>query len=601
MDNTNTIIQWNCRGLKANYNEILILTSLYSPSIICLQETFLKTSDNITFKDFEMFNHIHEDCQKASGGTSILIKSNIPHSSLKLNTNLQAVAITATIRKVLTICSIYIPPNDKINKQQLEDLINQLPRPFMIVGDFNGHSKLWGCVDNNEKGNIIEDFLIENDLCLLNEGKSTYLHPASGSYSAIDLSICNSGILLDFEWDIIEDLHGSDHFPIIIKEIEKSEDDYIPKWNFKKANWDKFKTLCEQKLNIERNENDQLMSFSNTLHQICEECIPKSSKCPKQNRPWYNEDCKEAIKNRKDALRKFNRNPIKENLIRTKVMRAKARRTIKTAKRSSWQKYISKINSRTPMKKVWNMIRKISGKKKSSKLVHINNSDGTKCLNKKDIADALGNAFHKNSSSEHYSKQFQDLKDKEEKEILDFTSCNNEKYNLPFSILELEDSLQKSHDTAAGPDDINYQILKHLPKKCLQTLLDIFNHIWESGNFPQSWREATIIPIPKPGKDHTNPNNYRPIALTSCVCKTLERMINTRLVWYLESNNLITNIQNGFRKNRCTNDHLVRLETFIRDAFIKKEHAVAIFFDLEKEYDTTWKYGIMKDLHKLGS
>ena len=49
-----------------------------------------------------------------------------------------------------------------------------------------------------------------------------------------------------------------------------------------------------------------------------------------------------------------------------------------------------------------------------------------------------------------------------------------------------------------------------------------------------------------------------------------------------------------------TKDHLVRLESFIRDAFIKKEHCVAIFFYLEKAYDTTWKYGIMKDLHSIG-
>ena len=51
-----SIIQWNCRGLKANYNEILILMSLFSPSVICLQETFLKQSDNVSFRDFKMFN-----------------------------------------------------------------------------------------------------------------------------------------------------------------------------------------------------------------------------------------------------------------------------------------------------------------------------------------------------------------------------------------------------------------------------------------------------------------------------------------------------------------------------------------------------------------
>ena len=77
-------------------------------------------------------------------------------------------------------------------------------------------------------------------------------------------------------------------------------------------------------------------------------------------------------------------------------------------------------------------------------------------------------------------------------------------------------------------------------------------------------------------------------------------MINDRLVWFLESNQLITKYQAGFRKNNCTNDHLIYLESFICDTFVKKEHVVAVFFDLEKANNTTWKHGIMKDLHKLG-
>ena len=77
-------------------------------------------------------------------------------------------------------------------------------------------------------------------------------------------------------------------------------------------------------------------------------------------------------------------------------------------------------------------------------------------------------------------------------------------------------------------------------------------------------------------------------------------MINKRLIWYLESNNLLSRYQSGFRAGHSTNDNLVKLETFIREAFVKKEHVVAVFFDLEKAYDTTWRYGIMKDIHKLG-
>ena len=158
----------------------------------------------------------------------------------------------------------------------------------------------------------------------------------------------------------------------------------------------------------------------------------------------------------------------------------------------------------------------------------------------------------------------------------------------------------KSHNTAVGPDEIHYEFLKQLPSCSLDFLLQAFNEVWVSGTFPPSWKQATIIPIPKPGKDSTDPSNYRPIALTSCLCKTLERMINTRLIWFLESNGLITNFQCGFRSKRSTVDHLVRLETFVREAFIKKEHLTAVFFDLEKAYDTTWKYGIMRDLNDFG-
>ena len=80
----------------------------------------------------------------------------------------------------------------------------------------------------------------------------------------------------------------------------------------------------------------------------------------------------------------------------------------------------------------------------------------------------------------------------------------------------------------------------------------------------------------------------------------MERMINSRLAWYLETNGLITNMQTGFQKRRETIDHLIRLETFIREAFIRKQHRTAVFFDLVKAYDPMWKYGIMRDLYDLG-
>ena len=79
----------------------------------------------------------------------------------------------------------------------------------------------------------------------------------------------------------------------------------------------------------------------------------------------------------------------------------------------------------------------------------------------------------------------------------------------------------------------------------------------------------------------------------------MERMANARLVCSLESQDLLTDIQCGFRKKRSTLDQLVRFETFIQDTFVQKQHVLPIFFDLQKAYVTTWKHGILSDLWGL--
>ena len=77
-------------------------------------------------------------------------------------------------------------------------------------------------------------------------------------------------------------------------------------------------------------------------------------------------------------------------------------------------------------------------------------------------------------------------------------------------------------------------------------------------------------------------------------------MINRRPVWYLEYHSILRAHRSGFRKNRSTIDQIIKLESAVREAFTKREHLVVIFFYLEIAYDTTWKYGILKDLFDAG-
>lgn len=77
-------------------------------------------------------------------------------------------------------------------------------------------------------------------------------------------------------------------------------------------------------------------------------------------------------------------------------------------------------------------------------------------------------------------------------------------------------------------------------------------------------------------------------------------MLNARLTWNLETKNLITNFQTGFRKRRNTTSHLVQLETYIREAFIEKIHLIGNFSELEKAYEKTQRYRIMQNLKEMG-
>ena len=84
--------------------------------------------------------------------------------------------------------------------------------------------------------------------------------------------------------------------------------------------------------------------------------------------------------------------------------------------------------------------------------------------------------------------------------------------------------------------------LIRLPDTVLCTLLQIYNELWESSSFLPSWLEAFITDIPKPGKDTSAPINYRPVALTRCLCKTMEIMVSARPMWSLETQGLLSEI-----------------------------------------------------------
>ena len=596
---------WNCEGLDSKKQEVDKLIGDLDPFGFCLQDTRL-TKAREKFYQFAGYQSYFKSIGPTASGVALYIKKNIPQSEVIIRSNLQVVAARATLKgKTYILSSLYVPPSTQPTVADFDHLFTQFQLPYLLNCDSNAHSSYWNSPHTTPRGRTFEEVIDKHHLLPLNITQMTHWNRAHNTYSLIDLSLSHPAIFLDFQCEVLPDLHTSDHYPILIKLGNTAASTQPSRFNFKKANWSSLKADCLQYITpalFEGGGADKMEVFTSKLIELAKKNIPQTSRlsrpCPK---PWWDEECKALVRERNKAERINQRYPTLTNKMRVKVIQAQCRRKFRRKKRQSFRNFTSSINSKVHSKKVWNMVQKLTGKKVPSHLNHLKDEQGNFITDSKGISNKFGEAFSHNSSSNNYSQDFRDnVKNQQESTPIDFSDNTYHRYNKKFKLRDLKRSIKRAKASAPGPDEVHYLILKNLPNETLIILLDLINEYWESHNFPPSWKEALVIPLPKEGKDHNYANSYRPIALTSCICKTVERMVNERLVFHLDRNKILTKFQCGFRNDKSTLDQLVRLETYIRDAFASDEHVVAVFFDLHKAYDTAWKHGILKDLYDMG-
>ena len=119
MDSKHKIIQWNYGGLKPRYEELILFLTLLRPSVVCLQRIYLKDDDCFPFKSFNTYNYIHSDCLRAF----VFVHSSCPQREIKLNTDRQAVTVSVTLEKELTLYSVYIPTSFALRSEHLNSLL----------------------------------------------------------------------------------------------------------------------------------------------------------------------------------------------------------------------------------------------------------------------------------------------------------------------------------------------------------------------------------------------------------------------------------------------------------------------------------------------
>ena len=177
--------------------------------------------------------------------------------------------------------------------------------------------------------------------------------------------------------------------------------------------------------------------------------------------------------------------------------------------------------------------------------------------------------------------------------------------NISFEAITRAIKKSPIDDTTAGApgmDDITPAFLQNLGPVAMAMMLDLFNLSFNTAKLPQSWRTACIIPLLKGGKPASEISSYRPISLTSCMVKALERMVANRIYYLAETQGWLSNYQAGFRKQRNTEDQILRTTQSISDGFQKKPHqrTVMALLDYSKAFDRVWIEDLLNDMLDLG-
>ena len=377
------------------------------------------------------------------------------------------------------------------------------------------------------------------------------------------------------------------------------DENFIPLCKYKctDVGWDNY--ITQATLNAEgENVNDIYLNIKTLILNAAEETLPKVPILRKRVLvPWWRPECRDVIRMRNQAYKFYLRVPTDENFIIYKKRRAFARLVIRSAKRLAWRDFISHINKDTPIKEIWNYIKRINSKKTSGPVCLV--IDNILIEDSFKIAEEIAKYFQSVSADENYSDEF--IKNQDHINIpLDFPPSSDDSYNTDFTIGELLYVLGKVRGSSAGPDGIRYEMLQNLSPLNKIELLKFFNKIWTSQIIPKDWSNAITIPILKPTKDSNLPSSYRPIALTNVLCKVMERLVNHRLITYLDSINYLHPMQSGFRKGRNTLHNLLNLENDVKRSLSSNDFTLAVFLDIEKAFDMCPRKGILKKLHDIG-
>ncbi|GFV56310.1 putative RNA-directed DNA polymerase from transposon X-element [Trichonephila clavipes] len=381
--------------IRSHTDDVKDIIRQYHPVFVALQETFLKSCHKTKIRRYGCVRK-DTDGSSVSGGVCIFTSLDVPSGAPPLRTSLQAVAVRIHYTSLITVCCPYLPPNTVIHQHGLNNLVDQLPAPFIILGDFNGHIPLWGSVKTNPRGRQIE-----------------------------------------------QDLYNSDHFPVILShDYDTGGKTFPPTYSYSRADRALFKQLAVISDAMVKTESvdTAVQEVTNVLIAAADLSIPKSSSYSFQRyKPWWNADCQTAYKNQRKLWGIFRRYPTRESL---GVQKGKSK--CSQSKASESEAILDSICVLTHLvkssKHLWKKVKAANGIYREFSFPILQTSDFV-LSSPDEIANILGETFQSVSSTASYNSRFLEIKRRAERTPINFSTRSFFPYNWDFTMTELKKAL----------------------------------------------------------------------------------------------------------------------------------------------------------------
>ena len=593
-----SVLFFNSNSVKGKLDDIKSLNECYKPDLISISET--KIDD--TFDDNELlganFTVTRKDRTLHGGGVLVATRNDTTNGIVISSTQTCGESITSNVRLSshvkFNLISMYRPP--KYGTADLEDL-NELIEtdssiPSIIIGDLNLPDITWQSGKGSVKPNSQRVGFHQSalDLVVSNDFKQLIHEPTHIKSNTLDLLLVNKILLDDITIEHVVLPRISDHHPILVNIscqgfskpglVQKSQ-----RLNFKRADNDAIEKIFSKLLQHIKDQGKTIHHIWDLFKSAIEQAkshIPTMLVNPK-NKPWISRGIIRLIRKRDRAYNVYKTYPTQENLEYERDLAKEVKSAIRKAKKDYLELHITgelMVGNSKPL------YRFISNSRGHSN--QINKLEGVSQDEIPDkLADYFSNVFIESDGSTDHPQLATPTYPEMENVIVSKTGVK---------------SLIKSMDKrkSSGPDRISVYLLQHFTERVpsfLDCLTSVLDHSVKTASVPQDWKTANICPLFKGGK-RTLPENYRPISLTSLVSKICEHVICSSMWSFIDSYDILTGSQHGFRKGYNTTTQLLHVIHKANQALDLKQKYHIVSFDFSKAFD---KVPHSRLIHKLKS